>query len=130
MSSKSVTKNDASITSRASSSTSVVNDELPIQVVRSGSDATNSNVIWKAFSMASAYLRAQENLMKSAYSVFSIAPNSGVIPPSQKQSIKIEFCPRESTDLYLEFLFLNFLYFATKITWFNKIQIKNSKDFV
>ena len=100
MSSKSVTKNDASITSRASSSTSVVNDELPIQVVRSGSDATNSNVIWKAFSMASAYLRAQENLMKSAYSVFSIAPNSGVIPPSQKQSIKIEFCPRESTGVF------------------------------
>jgi hypothetical protein len=27
--------------------------------------------------------------------------------------------------LYLEFLFLNFLYFATKITWFNKeLQFK------
>jgi hypothetical protein len=119
--SKSMPKNDSSITFKGSMM-SCASDELPIQVVRSGSDAqikfpqvqigqkrsfdliltnpTSSNVIWKAFSMASAYLRAQENLMKSAYSVFSITPNSGVIPPLQKQSIKIEFCPRESSGVF------------------------------
>ena len=41
-------------------------------------------------------------MLKSSYSVFTVIPTSGMIPPMQKQVLKIEFNPRESSGLFTQ----------------------------
>ena len=84
---------------------------------------TNRNYVrWKSFSTGPAFIRtyesednestsssveewlkiSQQSMLKSSYSVFIISPTSGIIPPMQKQVIKIEFYPREATGLFTQ----------------------------
>ena len=51
-------------------------------------------VKWKAFSLSSASIADGHTTHESKLTIFSISPQSGMIPPLQKQSIKIEFSPR------------------------------------
>jgi len=57
-------------------------------------------VNWRAFSLVPASLFDGKTTYKSSYNTFSISPQSGVIPPLQKQSIKIEFSPRDAIGLF------------------------------
>ena len=59
-------------------------------------------VNWRAFSLAPANICDGNSTYKSTYSIFSISPQSGVIPPLQKQSIKIEFSPRDAVGSFLQ----------------------------
>ena len=77
------------------------------------SNPTKDFVRWKSFSVGAALIRPADKLedklddvtnilqvnqcmLKSSYSVFTVIPTSGMIPPMQKQVLKIEFNPRES----------------------------------
>ena len=62
----------------------------------------NTFVNWRAFSLAPTEIYDGSTTYKSAYSTFYISPQSGVIPPLQKQSIKIEFSPRDVVGSFLQ----------------------------
>ena len=75
---------------------------------------TKDYVRWKSFSTGPAFIRPNDKfeddsdnilqinqyMLKSSYSVFIINPTSGIIPPMQKQVLKIEFYPRETSGLF------------------------------
>ena len=64
-----------------------------------------THVIWKAYSIAPAFIRPESDpnsMLKSQYSAFSITPQSGSIPGHQKQIIRIEFCPREAYGIFTQ----------------------------
>ena len=70
---------------------------------------TENGVTWKAYSTNPAVIRTnkksesnslESSMMKSNYSVFIFTPHSGIIPPGQKQTIKVEFNPREAFGIF------------------------------
>jgi len=67
----------------------------------------------RAFALVPASLYDGKTTYQSSYNTFSISPQSGVIPPLQKQSIKIEFSPHMSCkDFVLAWLALFLLMIA------------------
>ena len=64
---------------------------------------SDTYVNWRAFSMAPAYLKDEDNTtFKSNHSTFNITPKSGIIPPRQKQAINVEFCPRDAIGVFTQ----------------------------
>jgi hypothetical protein len=91
------------------------NSSLSVELILT--NTAENHVRWKGYAIEPATIRALNdeaaqgnrdvdhgnNMSKSSCSVFVITPTSGVIPPLQKQTIKIEFFPLDRSGVFTQY---------------------------